>query len=106
MSCYLDRKRRELVGSQDRKQLTPLEYRILERLVQAEGRTVSKDELIEFAYPEQMLYMGVTDECLAQVVSRLRRKLKLLMPWGSHLLKSVHGVGYILNTEGRLLTET
>ncbi|MEZ4683211.1 MAG: winged helix-turn-helix domain-containing protein [Caldilineaceae bacterium] len=98
MNCYLDQARRELVGSQGRKQLTPLEYRILHRLIQDEGQTVSKDELIEFAYPEEVLYLGVTDESLAQIISRLRRKLNLLMPYGSRMLKNVHGVGYTLKT--------
>jgi len=105
MTCYLDHNRRELVGSHGRKLLTPLEYRLLDRLLQAEGKTVSKDDLITFAYPDNVVYVGVTDECLAQAVSRLRRKLNVLAPWGARLLRSVHGVGYILSTEGRLQVE-
>ena len=102
MSCYLDHQRRELVSSHGRKHLTPLEYRILDRLIQAGGKTVTKDELIEFAYPEHVFYAGVTDERLAQIVSRLRRKIRLLTPWGTYLLKSVHGVGYILRSDEQL----
>lgn len=106
MSCYLDHKRRELVGSRGRRQLTPLEYRILDRLLQADGRAVSKDELIEFAYPDHLLHVGVTDECLAQIISRLRRKMNLLTPRGARLLNSVHGVGYILRSDARLQVES
>ncbi len=96
MSCYFDQARRELVGSRGRKPLSRLEYRIVQRLVQAEGRAVSKDELIEAAYPADVVYHGVTDESLAQLIARLRRKLNLLSPTGSRLIQSVHGVGYTL----------
>ena len=102
MNCYLDQARRELVGSRGRKQLSPLEYEILQRLVQAEGETVSKDELIESAYPADVVYLGVSDESLAQIIARLRRKLNLLTPAGSQLLKNVHGVGYTLQVSEEL----
>lgn len=102
MSCYLDQARRELVGSRGRKQLSRLEYEILQRLVQAEGETVSKDELIASAYPADVVYLGVTDESLAQIIARLRRKLNLLTPAGSRLLKNVHGVGYTLQVSEEL----
>ena len=96
MSCYLDQARREVVGSRGRKQISRLEYRLLQRLLQAEGQTVSKDELIEAAYPADVVYLGVTDESLAQLIARLRRKLNLLTPAGARLIQSVHGVGYTL----------
>lgn len=96
MSCYLDQARRELVGSRGRKQLSLLEYRILQRLVQAQGQTVSKEELIASAYPQDVIYQGVTDESLAQIITRIRRKSKLLSPAGARLIKNVHGVGYTL----------
>ena len=95
MSCYLDHTRRELVSSCGRKQLTRLEYRILHRLVQAKGQTVSKDELIQSAYPPDVVYQGVTDERLAQIIARLHRKCHLLNPTGPRLIKNVYGVGYI-----------
>lgn len=94
MSCYLDQARRELVGSCGRKQLSRLEYRILQRLVQAQGQPVSKEELIASAYPQDVIYRGVTDESLAQIIARLHRKFKLLSPAGARLIKSVYGVGY------------
>lgn len=94
MSCYLDQARRELVGSRGREQLSLLEYRILQRLVQAKGQPVSKDELIKSAYPPEVVYQGVTDESLAQIIARIRRKSKLLSPAGARLIKNVHGVGY------------
>jgi two-component system phosphate regulon response regulator PhoB len=94
MSCYLDQSRRELVGNHGRKQLGRIEYRILQRLVEAEGQPVSKDDLIEAAYPPDVVYAGVTDESLAQIIARLRRKSKQISPIGAHLIKSVHGIGY------------
>jgi len=94
MSCYLDQRRRELVGSRGRKQLSLLEYRILHRLVQAKGEPVSKDELIASAYPPDLVYQGITDESLAQIITRIRRKSKQLSPVGARLIQSVHGVGY------------
>ena len=97
MSCYLDQARRELVGSRGRKQLSLLEYRILQRLVQAQGQTVSKEELIASAYPQEVIYQGVTDESLAQIIARLHRKFKLLSPISARLIKSVYGVGYTLH---------
>lgn len=96
MNCYLDQARREVVGSCGRKQLTLLEYRILHRLIQAKGQPVHKDELIEAAYPPELVYQGITDDCLAQIIARLRRKLRLLSPAGACLIKCVHGVGYTL----------
>lgn len=98
MHCYLDQATRELVGIHGRKQLTRLEYGVVERLLLAKGEPVSKDDLIDFAYPDEVVYLGVTDNSLTQVIARVRRKLNLLTPAGSRLLKNVHGVGYTLLT--------
>lgn len=103
MSCYLDQARRELVGRHGRKPLSRLEYRILQRLVHAEGEAVSKDELIESAYPSEVVYQGVTDQSLAQVITRLRRKMNLLTPSGSQMLKNVHGIGYMLHDTNNMV---
>ena len=71
--------------------LTQREFFLLEALLRAAGRPLSRDELVEALY-------GAGDEIVGNAVDvhvhHLRRKL------GSGLIKTVRGVGYTLGGEG------
>jgi two-component system response regulator CpxR len=74
--------------------LTTTEYEILEHLVRAAGRTVSRDELTGLLYQRRATPF---DRALDVHVSHLRKKL------GTHgdLIQTVRGVGYLFSTRAR-----
>jgi phosphoglucosamine mutase len=67
-------------------------YRVLLCLWQQRHRPVRKDELISFAWPEVDLAEGVTDETVAQAISRLARLLRK-QSGGVHYIESIRSVG-------------
>jgi DNA-binding winged helix-turn-helix (wHTH) protein len=68
--------------------LRPKSFAVLRHLVENAGRLVSKDELVKMVWPEVI----VTDECLTQCVSEVRRALGD----GEHcLIKTVPRRGYL-----------
>jgi DNA-binding response OmpR family regulator len=74
--------------------LTPVEQRLLLRLVQARGRVVEREQLLLAAWSEETF---VEDNTLSVNVARLRRKLESLgFPGG---IEAVRGLGYRLVTE-------
>jgi two-component system response regulator CpxR len=74
--------------------LTTVEYDILEHLVRAAGRIVSRDELTAALYRRQA---SPFDRALDMHISNLRKKL------GDHgsLIRTVRGVGYLFRTGPR-----
>jgi len=93
------RARRAEVGENDL-ELTSAELRILELLVRADTRTVSRDELMLQALGRRLL---PTDRSLDTHVSNLRRKLQRYTERVS--VQSVRGSGYALTlSSGRTLT--
>ena len=84
------RARRALVGESDL-ELTSAELRILDLLVRADTRTVSRDELMTLALGRRLL---PTDRSLDTHVSNLRRKL--LKHTDRINVQSVRGAGYAL----------
>jgi two-component system response regulator CpxR len=87
------------VGENDL-ELTSAELRILELLVRADTRTVSRDELMLQALGRRLL---PTDRSLDTHVSNLRRKLQRYTERVS--VQSVRGSGYALTlSSGRTLT--
>jgi phosphoglucosamine mutase len=67
-------------------------HRVLLCLWQQRHRPVRKDELIGFAWPEVDLAEGVTDETVAQAISRLARLLRN-QSGGVQYIESIRGVG-------------
>jgi len=84
------RARRAEIGASDL-ELTAAELRILELLVRADARTVSRDELMTQALGRRLL---PTDRSLDTHVSNLRRKLQ--KHTDRVTLQSVRGSGYAL----------
>ena len=82
--------RRAQVGESDL-ELTSAELRILELLVRADTRTVTRDELMKEALGRRLL---PTDRSLDTHVSNLRRKLQ--KHTDRVTLQSVRGAGYAL----------
>ena len=72
-------------------ELTSLEFSVLEVLVRAAGRVVSREDLTRQALGRQF---NPLDRSIDVHVSSLRRKLGPL-PGGGERLKSVRGVGYL-----------
>jgi DNA-binding response OmpR family regulator len=70
--------------------LTRKEYLILERLMTASGRPVSRQELIEHAWDEAA---DPASNVLDVVIARLRRKLR-----NPPLIHTVRGIGYRMST--------
>ncbi len=70
--------------------LTPTEYRLLEYFMRAEGRTVTREQLIESSFGYD--FDGF-DRTVDTHVSNLRRKLKKSSGLGQYI-KTVYGIGY------------
>jgi two-component system response regulator MprA len=78
-----------LLGLDLRVALTPIEFRLLARLLTTPAAVVRRRELVEAAWPAGAM---VSDNTLDQYVSKLRRKL---VDVGSDRgIESVRGVGY------------
>jgi DNA-binding response OmpR family regulator len=73
--------------------LTTQEYRALGLLYGRRGTLVTKEELVQHLWPEYQ--GGVADDTIAQLMSRLRRKLGE-DPDHPHYLHTVRGLGYRL----------
>jgi DNA-binding response OmpR family regulator len=89
------RARRALIGAQDL-ELTSAELRLLELLVRAESRTVSREDLMQQGLGRRLL---PTDRSLDTHVSNLRRKLTKATSRVS--VQSVRGTGYALALAAR-----
>ncbi|MBO03834.1 MAG: DNA-binding response regulator [Chloroflexi bacterium] len=84
----LDRRTATVLG--DEIDLTPTEFRLLSYFIEAEGRTVSREQIIEnvFGYD----FTGY-DRTVDTHVSNLRKKLEVANPNKQHL-KTMYGIGY------------
>jgi len=95
MRCYrfgefvLDVGRRELLRSGSPVALTPKEFQTLLLLVEAEGRAVAREELIQAIWPDSV----VGDSSLGRNISALRRHL------GAEAIVSVARFGYRFTPE-------
>lgn len=81
--------------------LTSAEYTILVALVRRAGEIVSRDALMNALYGNSI---HVTDRAVDAHISRLRRKLSEVGARGD-LIKTVHGKGYCLADEVRLVPQ-
>lgn len=88
----LDLNRNELSVEGQRLELTPLEYRVLAYLMLAQGRVVSRSELVEHVYERD----GDPDSNVLDVlIGRVRRRL------GAHnVIDTVRGRGFVVRSTG------
>ncbi len=84
----VDPRTREATRDGEKIELTTLEFAILEILMRAAGRAVSRDELMEAIYNRQATAF---DRSIDMHVSHLRRKLEA---GGRKLIKTIRGTGY------------
>lgn len=73
-------------------ELTPVEFRLLQALLETPGRVYSRDQLLDRIYDDHRV---VTDRTVDSHIKNLRRKLEEVAP-GEELIRSVYGVGYRL----------
>jgi DNA-binding winged helix-turn-helix (wHTH) protein/TolB-like protein/Tfp pilus assembly protein PilF len=90
----LDLRRGCLMRAGEEIKLRPKSFEVLNYLVENHGRLISKDELISAVWVEA----AVTDDSLAQCLKDIRRALG---DEEQQIIKTVHGRGYIFDTEVR-----
>jgi two-component system response regulator CpxR len=86
----LDPGSREVYADGRRAEITTFEFDVLETLMRAAGRVVSRDDLSEVLYNRPA---GPFDRAIDMHVSHLRKKLET----GKPLIKTVRGVGYLFS---------
>jgi two-component system, OmpR family, response regulator CpxR len=84
----LDPSAREVSCDGSRVDLTTIEFDILEQLMRAAGRVLTRDQLMEAIYGRKS---GPFDRAMDMHISHLRKKLEC---GGRALIKTVRGVGY------------
>lgn len=89
----LDRGRHEVTVDNRPITVTSTEFRILEALLGADGRVLSRTQLIDAAMGHGV---AVTDRTIDVHITALRKKLRS----GSRWIQTVRGVGYTLRTPG------
>ena len=90
----LDLRRGCLLRAQEEIKLRPKSFEVLNYLVENNGRLISKDELIHAVWVEA----AVTDDSLVQCLKDIRHALS---DEKQQIIKTVHGRGYIFDTEVR-----
>jgi DNA-binding winged helix-turn-helix (wHTH) protein len=96
--CLLDTERRQLERRGAPVHLPPKAYRLLEVLIEERPRALSKRELIVAVWPG--LFVG--ESSLTNVVARLREAVGDT-PGRSRSIRTVHGYGYALQADVRIL---
>lgn len=64
------------VGAQEVAKLSPLQRRLLEVFLENPNKYLTKTEIIEAAWPEEVARIGVSDAALQRQISSLRRLLE------------------------------
>ena len=90
----LDLTRGCLQHGKDEIKLRPKSFEVLKYLVDNSGRLISKDELIHAIW----VNTAVTDDSLVQCLKDIRQALH---DHGQQIIKTVHGRGYIFDSEVR-----
>ncbi|MEO0904859.1 MAG: response regulator transcription factor [Pseudomonadota bacterium] len=89
---HLDRIARQATRGADRLDLSPLEYRLLEYLIQHPGQVVTRSMLLEKVWG----YRFDPKTSLVQThMSRLRAKVD--KPYGQEMIRTVRGAGYVID---------
>ncbi len=74
--------------------LSPAQYRLLTLLLDAEGRVVSRDEIVETVWPEEAAE-GVSEQAIDALIRRLRERLSGLDPDHQYIV-TIRGHGFRL----------
>ena len=98
----VDFAKRTVRRSQAQVELTPLEFRVLETLMEARGRPLSSQQLIDQIWGTGV---AITDRVVDNHILNLRRKLEE-RPEEPRYLLSARGLGYRFENHGEDLTET
>lgn len=91
--CELDPAKPELRRNGQPVEMTALEFRLLETLLQNPGRVLTRDRLIELVWGPDT---NVTDRVIDTHIVKLRRKVEA-DPANPRLIVSVRGLGYRLD---------
>jgi hypothetical protein len=75
--------------------LSPAQYRLLELLVDADGQVVSRDEVVNTVWPDDVID-GVSEQAIDALVRRLRDRLAEITPDQQYIL-TVRGHGFRLD---------
>lgn len=76
--------------------LTAMEFRLLRVFVEARGRVLNRDQLLELAHDRGW---DPFDRSIDIRISRLRRKIEL-NPSKPEIIRTVRGIGYMFDPEG------
>jgi two-component system response regulator BaeR len=88
VTLYLDRY--ECIAQGQRIELTPVEFKMLRGFMSQPGRVFSRDQLMNFSYPDERI---VSDRTIDTHVKNLRKKLAQGVSEGE-LIHSIYGIGY------------
>jgi two-component system response regulator BaeR len=88
ITLYLDRY--ECIVQGQRIELTPVEFKMLRGFMSQPGRVFSRDQLMNFSYPDERI---VSDRTIDTHVKNLRKKLAQAASEGE-LIHSIYGIGY------------
>ena len=88
--CEFDFQRYELCREGHVVDLTPMELRLLAMFIQHRGRLLSRDQILDLAWGEEVY---VTDRAVDTQVSNLRRKIET-DPQSPTYITSIRGLGY------------
>jgi two-component system response regulator BaeR len=88
ITLYLDRY--ECIVQGQRIELTPVEFKMLRGFMSQPGRVFSRDQLMNFSYPDERI---VSDRTIDTHVKNLRKKLAQAVSEGE-LIHSIYGIGY------------
>jgi len=93
---WVDRaSRRVFIGGQElTPPLSPAQYRLLTTLLDAEGRVVTREEIVAAVWPEEAK-AGITEQAIDALVRRLRERLASLDPDHNYIV-TVRGHGFRL----------
>lgn len=90
-SLTLDRDECVLIQGNEKTELTKIEYKVLELLMQHPGRVFTKEQIYKYAWENEY---AVDDNTIRVIISRLRDKI------GSDTIKTIRGLGYRLEKHG------
>lgn len=76
--------------------LTQLEVRLLEYLLDHPGKNCEKNDIIAYVWSDEKQMQGVRDDSLVQLVKRLRQKIEPVQKEWAYI-ETIHGRGYRLS---------
>jgi two-component system response regulator BaeR len=90
ISLTLDPHRFKIISNQQEREVTHIEFQLLQALYEQPGRIFSRAKLMDLIYEDQRI---VSDRTIDSHIKKLRKKLNELLP-NQELIHSVYGAGY------------